>query len=194
MSLTILKSFSLDFAKAPPLEYIFAKQGDQNSRILEISPLNNGAAYTIPAGTTARFGAKKPDGTQILNDATIDNGKIYVTLSAQALAVSGVVIAEIALYGTSDELLSSQHFYIKVEQFAIDPDAVESSDEYTTFETALIELEAALRAAENLNITAAETSSGYEITITDRDGESTTVTIKTEEVAYGELLSSSWGT
>ena len=194
MSLTILKSFSLDFAKAPPLEYIFAKQGDQNSRILEISPLNNGAAYTIPAGTTARFGAKKPDGTQILNDATIDNGKIYVTLSAQALAVSGVVIAEIALYGTSDELLSSQHFHIKVEQFAIDSDAVESSDEYKSFETALLELEAAQQAAENLNITATETSSGYEITITDRDGESTTVTIKTEEVAYGELLSSSWGT
>ena len=193
MSLTILKSFSVDFAKAPPLEYIFAKQGDQNSRILEITPLDNGVSYTIPAGTTARFGAKKPDGTQVLDDATIDNGKIYVTLSAQALAVSGIVIGEIALYGTDNELLSSQHFHIMVERFAVDPNAVESSDEYQTFQTALLELQAALTAAENVNITTTETASGYEITITDRDGESTTLNIVTEEIAYGELLSQTWG-
>lgn len=143
MSLTILKSFSLDFAKASPLEYVYAKQGDQNSRILEITPLNDGAAYTITEGTVARFGAKKPDGTQILNDAVIENGKIYVTLTAQALAVSGVVTAEITLYGASDELLSSQHFHIMVERFAIDPDAVESSDEYGSFETALLSVERA---------------------------------------------------
>lgn len=194
MDLKILKTLSVDFAKSPPPEYVFAKQGDNNSRVIEIIPQNNGAPYEIPEGTTARFMARKPDGTQILTDATIEDGKIYVTLSAQTLAVSGTVTAEISLYGESDTLLSSQHFYIVTERLAVDPDAVESSDEYTTFETALIELEAALRAAENLNITATETSSGYEITITDRDGESTTVTIKTEEVAYGELLSSSWGT
>lgn len=193
MSLTILKSFSLDFAKAPPLEYVFAKQGDQNSRILEITPLNNGVSYTIPAGTTARFGAKKPDGTQVLDDATIDNGKIYVTLSSQALAVSGTVTAEIALYGENDELLSSQHFYILVEAFAIDPEAVASSDEYKTFETALLELQAAIAAAENVNVAMTQTSSGYTITITDRDGESTSLNIVTEDIAYGELLSQTWG-
>ena len=179
MSLKILKSFQLDFAKSPPIDYIFAKQGDQESRILEITPLNNGVVYTIPEGTTARFGAKKPDGTQILNDAVIESGKIYVTLSAQALAVSGVVTAEIALYGSPDELLSSQHFHIMVERFAVDPDAVESSDDYQSFETALLRLEPAIQAAENINITEEETASGYTITITDRDGESSTVDIET---------------
>ena len=200
MSLKILKSFSLDFAKAPPLEYIFAKQGDRNSRILEITPLDNGVSYAIPEGTVARFGAKKPDGTQILDDAAIDDGKIYVTLSSQALAVSGAVTAEIALYGENEQLLSSQHFHIMVERFAVDPDAVESSDEYRSFETALLELNSALReletavtAAENVNITTEETASGYEITITDRDGQSETVNIVTEDIAYGELLSSTWG-
>lgn len=208
MSLKILKSFSVDFAKAPPLEYVYAKQGDQNSRVLEIIPLNNGAAYTIPDGTVARFGAKKPDGTQILDDAVIEDGKIYVTLSSQALAVSGTVTAEIALYGADDTLLSSQHFHIMVERFAVDPEAVESSDEYRSFETALLqledslqqlqtalpELEAAVQAAENVNITTKETASGYEITVTDRNGQSATVGIVTEDIAYGELLSETWGT
>ena len=179
MSLTVLKSFPLDFAKAPPLGYIYAKQGDQNSRILEITPLDNGAAYEIPPGTTARFGAKKPDGTQILDDAVISDGKIYVTLCAQALAVSGAVTAEIALYGLCDDLLSSQHFHIMVERSAIDPDAVESSDEYRSFETALLELEESISEAENVNISALQTATGADITVTDRDGVSTTVHIDT---------------
>lgn len=193
MSLTILRSIRLDFAKAAPSEYIYAKQGDQNSRILEILPFNNGTAYTIPEGTTARFGAKKPDGTQVLNDAMIEDGKIYVTLSSQTLAVSGTVTAEISLYGASNELLSSQHFHIMVERFAVDPDAIESSDEYGSFETALLELEEAIRAAENVNITAEETESGYTITVTDRNGDQTSVNIVTEDIAYGEILSTSWG-
>lgn len=179
MSLSILKSFSLDFTRSAPLEYIFAKQGDQNSRILEITPLNSGAAYTIPAGTSVRFGAKKPDGTQVLNDASISNGKIYVTLSQQTLAAAGILVGEVGLYGLSDELLSSQHFYLKVEPFAIDPDQAESSDEYESFVAALLALDAAIRASENVNISAVQTATGADITVTNRDGESTTVHIDT---------------
>ncbi len=179
MSLTILKSFSLDFTRSSPLEYIFAKQGDQNSRILEITPLNSGAEYSIPAGTTARFGAKKSDGTQVLIDGTITDGKIYVTLTEQTLAASGILVAEIGLYGLSQELLSSQHFYMKIEPFAIDTEAAESSDEYESFVVALLALDEAIQAAENVNISAVQTATGADITVTDRDGVSTTVHLDT---------------
>jgi len=146
MSLTILKSFSLDFTRNAPLEYIFAKAGDQNSRILEITPLNSGAAYTIPSGTTARFAAKKPDGTQILNDATISSGEINVTLSEQTLAADGVLVCEVQLYGSNDEVLSSQHFYLRAYPFALSD--VESSDEYDSFRTALLAVDAKVTEAE----------------------------------------------
>ena len=179
MSLQILKSFSLDFTRSAPLEYIFAKQGDQNSRILEISPLNSGLPYTIPAGASARFGAKKSDGTQVLNDAEIRDGKIYATLTEQTLAASGILVAEVGLYGLQNELLSSQHFYLKVEPFAIDPERAESSDEYGSFVAALLALDAAIRASENVNISAVQTATGADITVTNRDGVSTTVHIDT---------------
>lgn len=179
MSLQILKSFSLDFTRSAPLEYIFAKQGDQNSRILEISPLNSGIPYTIPAGASARFGAKKSDGTQVLNDAEIRDGKIYATLTEQTLAASGILVAEVGLYGLQNELLSSQHFYLKVEPFAIDPERAESSDEYGSFVAALLALDAAIRASENVNISAVQTATGADITVTNRDGVSTTVHIDT---------------
>ena len=183
MSLTILKTLSLDFTRKTPLEYIFAKQGDQNSRILDIVPLNDGLPYSIPTGATVRFGAKKPDGTQILNDAeivTVDGAKrIRVTLSEQTLAAAGVIVAEVALYGLSNELLSSQHFYMLCEPFAIDPDAAESSDEYKSFTAALLALDAAIRASENVNISAVQTATGADITVTNRDGVSTTVHLDT---------------
>lgn len=146
MPLTILKAFPLDFTRNAPLEYIFAKAGDQNSRILDITPLNSGSVYTIPEGTTARFAAKKPDGTQILNDSVIENGHIKVTLSEQTLAADGILVCEVQLYGTDNEVLSSQHFYLKAEPFALDD--VESSDEYGAFRTALLAVDAKVQEAE----------------------------------------------
>ena len=183
MSLTILKTFSLDFTRKTPLEYIFVKQGDQNSRILDIIPLNDGLPYAIPAGVTVRFGAKKEDGTQVLNDAEIvteeNVKKIRVTLSEQTLATAGIIVAEVGLYGLSNELLTSQHFYMLCEPFAIDPDRAESSDEYQSFVAALLALDAAIQASENVNISAVQTATGADITVTNRDGESTTVHLDT---------------
>ncbi len=181
--INILQTLYLDFARRTPLEYIFVKQGDRESRILDIVPLSSGQPYIIPNGATARFAAKKSDGTQILNDASIvtesDGKHIYVTLTEQTLAVAGVITAEIGLYGLSNELLTSQHFYMLCEPFALDPDAVESSSEYGSFVTALLALDAAITAAENVNISAVQTATGADITVTNRDGVSTTVHLDT---------------
>lgn len=185
MSLKILQTLYLDFARRTPLEYIFVKQGDRESRILDIVPLSSGQPYIIPNGATARFAAKKSDGTQILDDATLVTyddayGKhIHVTLSEQTLAAPGVITAEISLYGLSNELLTSQRFYMFCEPFALDPDAVESSSEYGSFITALLALDAAITAAENVNISAVQTATGADITVTNRDGVSTTVHLDT---------------
>ena len=72
MSLKIVKTFALDFTRNAPLEYIFVKAGDKNSRVLDITPLNSGLAYAIPAGVKVVFAAKKPDKTEILNDAEVN--------------------------------------------------------------------------------------------------------------------------
>lgn len=136
----ITTTIHLDFAKDPVQNYVFAKQGDQETRFVEVIPLDNGTPYTIDVGVTARVGATKPDGTTVLDDCTITDGKIYVELTAQMLAVAGTLIAEVGLYqGTA--LLSSQLFYVRIKESAYDVNAPESSDEYNSLVNALAEAE-----------------------------------------------------
>ena len=131
----ILQSIVLDFARDTVPITVFAKQHDQHTRYVSITPLNNGASYTIDTGVTARLQMKKPDGTTVINDALITDNVIKAELTAQALAAEGVAVAEIGLY-KNDELLSSQVFYINVVKAAYDESAVESSDEYGALITA----------------------------------------------------------
>ena len=148
MSLKIVKTLALDFTRNAPLEYIFVKAGDKNSRVLDITPLNSGLAYAIPAGVKVVFAAKKPDKTEILNDAEVNTktGHIEVTLSEQTLAAEGILVCEVALYTASDEFLSSQHFYLKASPFALTD--VESGNEYNTLVVALLSVDAKVREAE----------------------------------------------
>ena len=144
----ILQSIVLDFARDTVPITVFAKQYDQKTRYVSITPLNNGASYTIGAGVTARLQMTKPDGTTVINDAIIINNVIKAELTAQALAAAGIAVAEIGLY-KNDELLSSQLFYINVVKAAYDEDAVESSDEYGALITATNAANEAATAANN---------------------------------------------
>ena len=136
----ILKKINVDFANDENQEIIWAKQGDQETRFVEITPLDNGQRYQLGDGITARFQATKPDGTTVLNDCTIEGGKVIVELTYQTLALAGAVGAEIGLYKDT-ELLSSQIFFINVKERAYDLDAVESSDEFNALTEALAKVE-----------------------------------------------------
>ena len=167
----VLQKISLDFGRDTLPITIFAKQYDRESRFVEIVPLERGKEYTLENGVTARLQLTKPDGHTVLKTATITNGVIKVELTEQTLAVAGTAVAEIGLYKGSS-LLSSQIFYIEIKRAAYNPDAPASSDEYP----ALID---ALGKAENVNISATQTTTGADITVTNRDGEQTTVHIDT---------------
>ena len=144
----IVTNITLDFAKQTFPIVVFAKQYDYNSRKIAITPLNNGLAYSIEEGITARIQATKPDGKTVINDCTIKNGKIIAEMTAQLLTVDGRVKAEIGLY-QDDYCLSTQIFYICVEESAYDAFAVESSDEYGFIEGALEKAKEALEIAED---------------------------------------------
>ncbi|OGO90348.1 MAG: hypothetical protein A2Y17_12335 [Clostridiales bacterium GWF2_38_85] len=173
----VLKAFTLDITRTTPLEYIYAKQGDVDSRVLEIELLNSGEIYTIPATVTARFRLKKKDGTQCLTDCTIADNKISATLTEQMLAVEGIAVAEIALYDSDGSLITSQTFYIKVEKYTINPPQVTSSDEYKSLTAALTrvaQVETIANTAEAQSETALENLTIIEATInTATDGANT---------------------
>ena len=148
MSLKIVKTFSLDFTRNGPLEYIYVKAGDKDSRVLDIVPLNSGNPYEIPAGAKVVFMAKKSDKKEILNDATIDDGHIKVLLSEQTLAAEGIVVCEVAIYDAEGAFLSSQHFYMKAQSRVLNE--VESSDEYKSLVVALLAVDTKVREAERV--------------------------------------------
>ena len=147
----ILQSLSLDFGRDTHPITVFAKQRDNESRIIEITPLNNGQPYELESGITARLQLTKADGHTVINDAAIENGIITVELTAQALGAEGVAVAEIGLYKGS-AVLSSQVFYIDVKKSAYDNSAPESSDEFNALVDALGKVDGAVTSA----ITAAE--------------------------------------
>lgn len=158
----IISKIYLDFGRSTLPITVFAKQYDQESRYVEIVPLNSGQPYALESGTVARLQVTKADGTQVINEATIDGGEIYAELTAQALAAEGVAVAEIGLYKNSS-LLTSQSFYIDVKATAYDTDKVQSSNEFKS----LIE---AFNAVDNLNAWVEATPTGATIYITDKEG------------------------
>lgn len=143
----ILQKIKVDFARAGIPPRVFAKQGDNNMRVVAVSLYNNGEPYEIPAGYDVKVRAKKPDGKGVYNPATEVAGNIaYITLTQQMLAVQGVVSAEIEVAHDAD-ILKTEKWQINVEECANPENQIESSDEYKTIQELLDETKAAKNAA-----------------------------------------------
>lgn len=147
--MSIIKSLTLDVGQYNYPQKVFAKQGDINSREIEITLVDKGLVYSIPSGATARIRLTKPDGTIVLSDAIIENEIITVLLTEQMLLKDGTATAEIGIY-TAETLLTSQVFYIEVEKSAFDSNAPESSDELSALNAALLEYEQRLADVANI--------------------------------------------
>lgn len=82
----ILQKINLDFARAGIPPRVFAKQGDNNMRVVAVSLYNDGKAYKVPGGYAVNVSAKKPDGKSVYNPATEVAGNVaYITLTQQKL-------------------------------------------------------------------------------------------------------------
>lgn len=165
-----IKEITVDLAGEMLFEYITAVQGDTNSRFVKVTLLSNAQPYTVPDGATAVIRCKKPDGTSVLNDATINgDGTITAELTEQMLAVVGNCKCEISLYGANESSLTTVPFIVKVTPAAVNPN-IESTDEYTALTSALARvdnvsgvadaaLEAATEALNNLDTIEADIDS-----------------------------------
>lgn len=163
----ITENLALDFGRSTLPITVFAKQYDKDTRAIEVTPYNNGQSYELEQDVTARLQLTKADGHTVINDCVIEDGVIKVTLTAQCLTAAGTATAEIALY-KGEEVLSSQIFYIDVKKAAYDANSPTSSSEYN----ALVE---ALQGADNVNVEAEEIGDTVNITVTNRNGNTTAI-------------------
>lgn len=108
-----------------------AVQGDVNTRAVEISLFDGGAAWKVPSGVTAALAYKKPDSQQGCLDesasVTVSGSTITIVMTKQMLAAPGTVNACIVLTDASKNQLTAFPFSVSV---AANPAAdVQQSDE-----------------------------------------------------------------
>ncbi len=114
---------------------VSAKQGDKATRYIVVKLLNEGTAYTIPAGASVVFNVEKPDGKHVYNACQYSGSEVTVELTNQTLAAAGTACCDIEVRtGDNSQLITSASFTIEIEKSMRNDKAIMSSNEYTELE------------------------------------------------------------
>lgn len=153
----------LDGGNVPPI--VYAKQNDRQTRFVAASLYENGQPFEPPSGVLAEFRAKKPDGTACFYDVNedgepaivIEGSVVTAELVEQVLTAAGKVYAEINLYSSAGEKLTTFSFVIIVEPSVLTDAEIVSSDYYNILSA---QIKAAQDAAQTAQ-TAAQKAQSY---------------------------------
>lgn len=131
-----------------PKDYL--KTEDINSRYKYFKLHYNGEVINLD-GLTIRAFMIKPDGKEVYQDLTVENGLVVLGFSSQALAAEGTLRVEIVLSdkSTTVELSSFIIEYQVVKSLRTDS-AIESSNEYSALQTLLQKVDLVLTSYETL--------------------------------------------
>lgn len=167
-------TLDLNSNTAPPI--IYTKQGDVDTRVLEIHLMENGNEYQPPAGANAVFRMRKPDGTVVADYviASVGSNIVTVRLSEQTLTAAGRGLADILLYDENSQYLSTASFILVIQSAPVEvmQDRAMSTNEYAYFSQCLQALPtylsgvqaAASRAESAANRAESAATSGFVIT------------------------------
>ena len=154
----IIHHITIDMARRLPVVPVSAVQGDGNTRILQVTLLENGESWTVPEGVTAGVAFRKPDGTKGLYDmlpngtkaVTITGGTVSAILAPQVLSCAGEVRCAVVFHDSAFNQLATFPFTVKA---AGNPAAGQgiSNDyyRYSTMEAVSEAVEAALADVRN---------------------------------------------
>lgn len=141
----IQQEIKIDFATPDVPPRVYAKQYDNNMRIIKANLYANGQPYTVQSGFDVNVRMAKPDGTYVYNPALEASGTYaLIVLTQQMLAVAGECPAEIEVV-QGGNVLSTATFVICVAKDTVPEDAIESTDEFKTIQEIAAEVEAAAK-------------------------------------------------
>ena len=141
----IQQEINIDFATPDVPPRVYAKQYDNNMRIIKANLYANGQPYTAQSGFDVNVRMAKPDGTYVYNPALEASGTYaLIVLTQQMLAVAGECPAEIEVTQGSN-VLSTATFVICVAADPVPEHAIESTNEFKTIQELTAEVEAAAK-------------------------------------------------
>ena len=136
------QNISLDINSNQAYTVINAKQGDQNTRQLNIIFTEDGVTRTLSSGTQLVFRLRKPDGTAVILTEGTDTNNIsrsgniaQVTLSGQCLAAAGRGYADILEQvgrGDSRQIISAASFILNIMSAPNILTNLKSENQYST--------------------------------------------------------------
>lgn len=108
----ITHKLEMDLAERGTVQRIEVVQGDCNSRVLELTLLSGGEAWTVPEDASVRLRYCKSDGTRGIYDTlpdgscawTAEENVVTVALAPQVLTAAGLVLAQVELIHGADVL------------------------------------------------------------------------------------------
>jgi hypothetical protein len=112
-------------------------RNDTDVYILNITLLNNKQPINL-TNKTVSITFKKPDNntvTAAVNILEAEKGKVEYKLGTSEISVEGTVTAEIQIFGTNEERLTSTQFQFYVRDELDDGGGIESSTEYPILTT-----------------------------------------------------------
>lgn len=191
--ITTVKNIYLDFYNHHYV-VVHAKQGDTNSRCINVTCTDYGKKIALDKNTVSAFvRMKKADGNFIYDNTEIsDDGTILITLSQQMLAACGRQIADIVILSTTNmsladttslddiqnmdgvTVISVMSFYLNVTSAAVQEETITSTSEFSALTQATVtlqRLEENVRDAEDLRIQSEINREGNESTRIIKEGE-----------------------
>lgn len=135
-----IQEITLDLNAQVATPIIYAKQGDADTRVLEVHLMEDGNEYIPEAGSLVMFRARKPDGTYVVDatSASLNNNIVNVRLTEQTLVEAGRALVDIVLYDGNGQYLSTASFILVIQPSpAAAMRGAVSSNEYNVFESLL---------------------------------------------------------
>lgn len=131
----VITELSLDLScRTAPL-YIYAKQGDSDSRFVKATFTDNGEAVDLSEVARSEIRVQKPDGTLTVNEgATPADGAILFPLSEQSLTAAGEAKVDFILYDSNNAVISAIPANMAVIAAAVGDDEIVSTNEYKAFQ------------------------------------------------------------
>ena len=131
----LITDITLELTGDERLYMVSAKQGDKQTRYVRITLTNNGKVFMIPTGYILIANIKKPDKHFCYNECKVEDNKVLVELTNQALAAAGTAHCDIEIRDEQNTyVLSSQAFTIEIEETNRNDAAIESCNEITVLE------------------------------------------------------------